>query len=422
MNPRLQKQVNPKVAAVLILAALVAVQWFWFKGLVYREPGTGPGGGGGSPIPPGSTTINGRADIWVDTIAGEVQPGDTDGPGHAARFDRPTGLAIDAGGVVYVADTGNHRIRKILSNGQTTTLAGGAAGYADGPTQTARFNAPCGVTVAPDGAIYVADTGNHCLRKIHAGQVTTLAGTPTEQGESAIPPIESKNSLALPASIAYVADTPPYLLVADSGNKRVCKYGLNGALVGQQAVVSAPTAVAGTPQIAAAVLPQSGTLLLGTQTFRNLAFGASEIPFEAQMLAPLVGGRRGRPLPVGGRWLGTGNASGSGVPRRGEKTPPSPPGAFVLHHPVALWPVGNGWLATDSDYAAIFLIREGKGEVLAGYCSSGGAIRGWRDSDGSRASFGVPNGIVADDKGHIYVADTANNNIRRLTLPGGGGI
>ena len=126
----------------------------------------------------------------------------------------------------------------------------------------------------------------------------------------------------------------------------------------------------------------------------------------------------------GGGWLGTGNDARGRFPRRdqdAQETPP-PAGTFVLRHPAMLWPVGEGWLATDSDYAAVFLIRGGKGEVLAGYCSSSGPMRGWRDGDGSRAIFGIPSGIVADDKGHIYVADTANNNIRRLTLPGGGGI
>src|SRR5205085_149268 len=113
----------------------------------------------------------------VTTIAGSAE-GDADGAGASVAFDTPSGLALDDAGNLYVADTGNNRIRKVAPDGQVTTIAGdGTAGYADGAATTARFNAPIGVAVTHEGRIYVADTYNDRIRLITpAGQVSTVAG------------------------------------------------------------------------------------------------------------------------------------------------------------------------------------------------------------------------------------------------------
>jgi hypothetical protein len=89
---------------------------------------------------------------------------------------------VDGEGIVIVADRLNHRIRKIAADGTVTTLAGtGEAGYADGPGNSARFDAPSGVAVDGEGNVIVADSGNNRIRKIAAdGTVTTLAGTGTD--------------------------------------------------------------------------------------------------------------------------------------------------------------------------------------------------------------------------------------------------
>jgi streptogramin lyase len=106
----------------------------------------------------------------VTTLAGTAgNQGPTDGTGAAARFDYPHGVAVDAAGNVYVADTDNHAIRKISPAGVVTTLAGAASnrGSADGPGATAGFNSPYGVAVDAAGNVYVADTSNHLIRKIN---------------------------------------------------------------------------------------------------------------------------------------------------------------------------------------------------------------------------------------------------------------
>jgi len=113
----------------------------------------------------------------VTTLAGDGQPGWRDGPGAQARFDGPMGLAIDAAGRVIVADAYNDRIRAVAPDGTVSTIAGGALpGDVDGPGAQARLDTPCAVLVEPGGRILVADTRNDALRAIDAaGNVTTLA-------------------------------------------------------------------------------------------------------------------------------------------------------------------------------------------------------------------------------------------------------
>jgi RHS repeat-associated protein len=121
-------------------------------------------------------TLNGT----VTTFAGSGRPGLADGQGTKASFKHPAGIAVDERGYVYVADTGNSTIRKIAPDGTVTTIAGGSReGYADGGSDRALFKQPHGIAVGQfgDAALYIADTGNHCIRRLLNGSVTTIAGT-----------------------------------------------------------------------------------------------------------------------------------------------------------------------------------------------------------------------------------------------------
>ncbi|MEB0299872.1 hypothetical protein QN348_03230, partial [Mucilaginibacter sp. 5C4] len=105
--------------------------------------------------------------------------GNVDGTGTAAKFNGPRGIAINSAGDLYVADANNNVIRKITAAGVVTTFAGsGAIGNADGTGTAASFNHPAGVAVDAAGNVYVADTNNNLIRKITpAGVVTSLAGS-----------------------------------------------------------------------------------------------------------------------------------------------------------------------------------------------------------------------------------------------------
>jgi pimeloyl-ACP methyl ester carboxylesterase len=166
----------------------------------------------------------------VSTLAGSPgAQGSTDGVGSAARFFFPNGVAVDSAGNVYVADTGNSTIRKITSGGAVTTLAGvaGITGSADGAGSVARFNSPTGVTVDSAGNIYVGDQSNHTIRKITPdGMVSTFAGLAGAQGSS-----DGTGSAArfyLPSGVA--ADNAGEVYVADYGNHTIRKITSGGVV------------------------------------------------------------------------------------------------------------------------------------------------------------------------------------------------
>ncbi len=148
----------------------------------------------------------------VASLAGGEE-GFKDGLGARASFHTPSGLAMDAAGNIYVADTGNHAIRKISPQGQVTTLAGsGRAGYRDGAAAQAQFNGPIGVAVDALGVVYVADTYNDRIRRISPqGLVSTLAGGKfpgDRDGRGSAARFDNPTALALDsAGILWVADT-----------------------------------------------------------------------------------------------------------------------------------------------------------------------------------------------------------------------
>lgn len=116
-------------------------------------------------------SYNGRVraigrDGTVRTLAGSGESGGADGPAETAQFADPSTVAVGSAGIVYVLDK-THRLRQIATNGEVTTAAGkDGHGFADGAGATAQFNAPQGVAVAPDGAVYVADTENRRIRVV----------------------------------------------------------------------------------------------------------------------------------------------------------------------------------------------------------------------------------------------------------------
>lgn len=118
----------------------------------------------------------------VETLAGSGHKGHRDAAGESARFNNPTAIVVSHRGELLVADTDNHAIRCVSSLGAVSTLAGskhgGAGWFKDGRHDEARFDHPAGVTVSADGTVFVADTDNHRVRRISTGgTVSTFAGS-----------------------------------------------------------------------------------------------------------------------------------------------------------------------------------------------------------------------------------------------------
>lgn len=148
----------------------------------------------------------------VSTLAGQATPGFADATGADARFDFPVALAIDGVGDLYVADSGNHRIRKVTAAGVVTTVAGTTRGFVDGGRDFAQFDRPMGVAIDKDGGLVVSDTYNHRIRKVTlAGSVTTLAGgaaAALANGAGATARFNRPHDLAVdPQGVIYVADS-----------------------------------------------------------------------------------------------------------------------------------------------------------------------------------------------------------------------
>jgi sugar lactone lactonase YvrE len=193
-------------------------------------------------------------DGMVSTLAGAPEQRDgyflpdvLDGPPTKARFAFPAGIDVDADGNVYVADFDANRIRKVAPDGTVTTLAGsGIAGFADGPAREARFNGPSGVAVDKNGTVYVADFYNHLIRAISPkGDVFTLSGNPEvdEEGNPLGGYEDGPSETARfdgPAGISIGANGVLY--VADYYNNRIRRVERDGSV----------TTIAGTGKIGSA--------------------------------------------------------------------------------------------------------------------------------------------------------------------------
>jgi streptogramin lyase len=166
----------------------------------------------------------------VSTFAGAAGTnGFANGPGADARFDSPTGLALDTAGNLLVADTGNHTVRRITPTGVVNTLAGfaGESGFSNAVGTNARFNSPLGVCVASNGTVFVSDSGNHCIRAIApGGAVSTFAGTPEDWGAADGPAALAKFNN--PVGLAF--DTAGDLFIADANNHTIRRVGTNGVV------------------------------------------------------------------------------------------------------------------------------------------------------------------------------------------------
>ena len=323
------------------------------------------------------------------TLAGALL-GSADGNGSAAGFNAPTGAAIDAAGNVYIADTGNSTIRKVTLAGVVTTVAGlaGNSGSADGVGGAARFLAPNGVAVDGSGDLYVADTGNSTIRKITpSGSVTTLAGVAGIEGYA--DGAGSSARFKSPSGIA--CDTSGDVFVADSNNNTI-------RMITPAGVV---TTIAGNPQANASYMDGSGSGAQFNFPTGLVLDGAGNI-YVADRGNDVI--RKVTPsgvvTSIAGTHDSTGSLDGTGTG-----------GLFDYPWGLCIDGSGNLYVAdTDND-----LIRKvtpgGVVTTLVGSAGHPGSTNG----TGTAALFSAPTGVVIDGSGNLYVVDQANGALRKIT-------
>jgi murein DD-endopeptidase MepM/ murein hydrolase activator NlpD/sugar lactone lactonase YvrE len=173
-----------------------------------------------------SVTVPGWIGV-VTTVAGDGAPGVADGPAAAARFSDPFGIAIGEAGAVYVADgAGANRLRRVDPDGRVTTVAGAAEGFRDGPAAVAAFDTPSGIAIDRHGSIHVADTGNHAVRRIASdGAVSTLAGDGVAGYVDGI-----GRTARFDGPIGVAVDRAGSVFVTDAYNDRIRKIALDGTV------------------------------------------------------------------------------------------------------------------------------------------------------------------------------------------------
>lgn len=218
----------------------------------------------------------------VTTIAGTAGAvGNVDATGTSARFDLPSGIAVDTDGTLYVADTGNNSVRKIVA-AVVTTMATASGGH--------NFNAPAGICVAADGTLYLADTGNHTIHSITPmGVVTKIAGLHGTSGHTN--GTGGAATFKNPSGIA--AGTSNFLYVADSFNETIRRVTTTGIVTTEAGLALTIGSVDGTGTVARFSTPlgiatdAAGNQYVadsGNHTIRKVASGASQ--FQVTTLIP----------------------------------------------------------------------------------------------------------------------------------------
>lgn len=379
---------------------------------------------------------------FVSTFAGGSAPGYVDGPSTVARFSWPSAVTVGSSGAVYVSESSNHRIRKIAPDGTVSTLAGtGVAGFADGPGQTAQFKGPWGLGVDSDGNLYVADTGNLRIRKITPeGLVSTVAGS-GQWGFADGPGAAARFA----GPIGLVVDPLKNVFVADQWNNRIRRVSPDGTVStvagsGDPGYLDGPASMAQFSQPTAVGLDAAGNLYVaeGSNSRIRKISGGVVSTLAGSGPAPGIGSVDG-PKTVA-RFLGpAGIAVGSsgdayvadsssarlrkvtadGTVTTVAGTQPGyqdgPGGTAQFRRPTGVTVSGAAalYVADQGDHRIRKISPDGTVTTLAGTGTAG-----YRDGGGSNAQFSSPTGVALDKAGNVLVADRDNNRIRMIAPDG----
>ena len=331
----------------------------------------------------------------ITTVAGNGSAGFNDGSDPTqAQFNNPNAIAVDSKGVIYVADTANHRVRTI-TNGTTATIAGtGTAGYSgNGAAATsATLNSPGGIAVDSSGNVYVSDTANAVVRKISGGNINVFAGSNNpsysgDGGQANVAGINGPTGLALDsAGNVYIADTRNNLVRKVDKNGVITSYiGATGPTAGR---LNSPTGL---------WIEASGALYVADSSNRRI------IKYANNVFTVVAG-------------TGTAGFGGDGGPAV----------KALLSNPTGLAGDASGSIYVgDSNNSRIRKITpDGNIVTIAG---KGGSSYTGDGGPATSAGLSFPRGVAVDSSGNVFFADTQNSVIRQLTptypaiTPGGVG-
>lgn len=321
-----------------------------------------------------------------------TQAGSSDGSGNNARFNQPGAIAVDAGGNLFVTDTANNTLRKITAAGVVSTLAGSAGdtGNADGSGAQARFSHPGGVAIDVAGNLYLADTLNHTIRKVSAaGLVSTLAGSAGLAGQS--DGTAGNARFNQPWGIAR--DAAGNLYVTDTGNHTVRKITSAGVVTTLAGAAANPGDTDGNGIHAQFNFPRG----IAIDSTANLYIADSNNNTIRKLSAS------GDVITLAGTAGAAGSNDGSGQRARFNQ-----PTGIVIDS------AGNIRVSDASNQLIRGLSQTSVVSTLAGAAG----IAGNTDSGGNHARFDQPMGIASDTANNIFVADSGNNLIRKVTPAG----